>query len=111
MRRWAVALALLLIPSSAWAIQATLNWSNPPTSTATGIRVERGQGPDPVTFTTQQSLPPTATTLNQTGLVLGTRYCYRVVPFNTLGDASAVIACGSPDAPLPVGGLTIIFAP
>ena len=96
----------------AWALQATLTWTNPASSTATGVRIERGTGPDPVTFTSQGTVGPTVTTFNQTGLTTGTRFCYRVVEFNGFGDAApSAQACGTPDVPLPASGLTIIFSP
>ena len=117
MRLIAFILAALILTFSAapaWAIQATLSWTNPPSSNATGVRVDRGTGPDPVTYTSQGTVGPTVTTFNQIGLVIGTRYCYRVVEFNGFGDAplaSAPVACGTPDVPLPASGLSIIFAP
>ena len=114
----ALLFALVVVLGSAsavHAVQATLNWTNPAGgAAATNIRVDRGDGPDPVTFVQQGALlAPGITTFNQSGLVLGTRYCFRVVPVNSFGgnNAAAPVACGTPDTPLGVNGLSVIFAP
>ena len=102
---------VLALASQAFALQATLTWTDN-SSDETGFRIERGTGPDPVTFASQGTVATNMTTFNQTGLTLGTRYCYRIVAFNTLGDAApSAAACGTPDTPLPASGLSIIFAP
>lgn len=108
-----LALIASLIASPAFAVQATLNWTNPNPDASTGARIERGSGADPVSFTSQGTVGANVTVFNQTGLALGTRYCYRVIKFSAMGDAPQPwpTACGTPDAPLNVNGLTIIFAP
>lgn len=120
MRRFLIALlatgSLLAIAVPAAAIQATLNWTDAaepdPANEETGFRVERRDGVDANPFVSQGTVGANVTTFNQTGLTLATRYCYRVVSFNAFGDAAASnIACGTPDLPLPVSGLTVIFAP
>jgi hypothetical protein len=67
-----------------------------------------------VTFTTQATLAATASSFNDplSGLQApGTRICYKVVPFNSLGDAPATQVCGTPDVPASVNGVTVIFQP
>lgn len=112
----AVLFALVVISVGyAEAVQATANWTNPTSGAApTGIRVDRRDGPDTSPWIQQGPLLAVGvTTFNQSGLAISTRYCYRVVPVNAFGgnDATAPVACGTPDVPLNVDGLTIIFAP
>lgn len=102
--------ALVLTAVPAWALQATLNWSD---DGQNPTRVERRDGVDANPWVAQgASVPAGTTTFNQTGLVLGTRYCYRVIKTNAFGESAPTgPACGTPDVPLPASGLTVIFAP
>lgn len=101
-------LLALGVVGTAEAIQATLNWSD---DGANQTRVERSDAGG--AFVAQGSLLPAGVkTFNQTGLVTGTAYCYRVIKTNTFGDSAPLgPACGTPGAPLPATGLSVIFAP
>jgi hypothetical protein len=110
-----VALALLAVAGPALALQANVSWSNPTDTNRTGIKILRGTGADPVTLTQQGgTLAASATSFNDplTGISLGTRICYKVVPTGALGDdPNAVQVCGTPATPTSVNGITIIFQP
>ena len=111
MKKLILALVLLLgYAVAAEAVQATLTWSD---DGSAQTRVERRDGPDTAPFVAAAPvLAPGVQTFNQAGLVLGTRYCYRVVKTNAFGDSAPLgPACGTPDAPLPATGLSVIFAP
>jgi len=104
--------AICLLPAASYAVQATLTWTDGATG-EDGYRIERRDGPDTAPWVSQDTVGTGVTTFNQTGLVLGTRYCYRSVAFNGFGDTTAAPpeGCGTPD--LPQGGsenLTIILA-
>jgi hypothetical protein len=108
---------LLWLPSVAWALQATVTWTdnspgaNNPTP-ETGFRIERRDGPDTAPWTTQGTVAAGVTSFNQTGLATGTRYCYRVIALGATSNAPpSAVACSTPDAPLPASGLSVIFAP
>ena len=109
----------LLTATAVEAIQATVNWTDAaepdPANAQTGVRVYRRDGVDANPWVQQgPDLAAGALTLNQTGLALSTRYCYQVEYFNAFGAAArqpALGACGTPDNPLPAGGVTVIFAP
>lgn len=107
-------LALLLLATPALALQATVTWTNPTDASRTGLRVER-QDAGVGAFVNQTPTPLGAaiTTFNQAGLTINTQYCYRVIAMNSLGDAPQPwpTACGTPNSPLNVGGITIIFQP
>lgn len=110
MKRILIALALLLAPlTAAEAIQATITWTG---DGVNSVRMDRRDGVDANPFVSQGVVPAGTTSFNQSGLVLSTRYCYRPVAFNGFGDAAnSPIACGTPDVPLPVSGVSVIFAP
>jgi hypothetical protein len=100
------------VATSAHALQATANWSAPVDPNRTGIRVERQDGGVGAFVQQGALLGPSATTFNQTGLVVGTQYCYQVIPVGDLGDGPVLgPACGTPNTPAALNGLTIIFAP
>ena len=103
-------LALVLLPTAAHAVQATLTWSD---DGSAETRIERRDGPDTAPWVAQGALlAPGVKTFTQAGLALGTRYCYRPVKVNAFGAApNPPVACGTPDAPLGASGLTVIFAP
>jgi len=105
--------ALMLAAGPAFAVQSTVTWGIPTTgATAPSIRVERGQGADPVVYAQQGPLlAGNVVTFTQLGLALGTRYCYRVTRIGSLGVSPAAVACATPGTPLAVNGLMIIFAP
>jgi hypothetical protein len=108
------ALFLTLFATQAHAIQATLNWTNPADSNRTGIKIFRadGGGPAPFVLQTPTPLGPSVTTFNQTGLLINTTYCWQIVPTGALGDAvGPANVCGTPNSPINVNGITIIFAP
>jgi len=105
-----VVLSLCFV-GSAFALQATVTWTDN-SSDETGFRVERRDGVDANPFTVQTTTAANVTSFNQAGLVLATRYCYRVVAVNGFGSAAAsAIVCGTPDAPLPASGVSVVFAP
>jgi hypothetical protein len=111
-----LALVMMLgLATTAWAA-ADVSWRNPAGSTATGIKVLRGTGPDPVTYTQQgATLPPTATSFSDqlAGVAGGTRVCFKIVPTNAVGDASSTAFCGTTPAiattPEGVADVIIIF--
>lgn len=104
-------LLTLFAPLSAWAVQATVTWTDN-SSDETGFRVERRDGVDANPFVAQTTTAANVTTFNQAGLTLGTRYCYRVLAVNAFGDsAPTAVVCGTPDTPLPASGISVIFAP
>jgi hypothetical protein len=106
--------AVLLVAAEAEALQATYTWTAPTDPNRTGIRVERRDGPDTASWVAQGPvLPAGQTSFNQANLVLGTRYCYRVIAVGLLGDAAPNTTtghCGTPDSPLPLGGGVLIFS-
>jgi hypothetical protein len=108
-----IAILVMLSAGTASALQATLQWSVGTVTGHTEWRVERRDGLDTAPWVSQGTVAAATTTFNQSGLVLGTRYSYRVFPINTLGDGTATnIAIGTPEGPQgQPGGLTIIFAP
>jgi hypothetical protein len=110
MRHLLLALLLLLAPVAAEALQATVNWTDN-SADETGFRVERA--PDPAgPWASQGTVAVDVTVFNESGLALATQYCYRVVAFNTLGDAApSSAACGTPNTPAGASGITVIFAP
>jgi len=111
MKKLILVLALLLgYAAAAEAVQATATWSD---DGSAQTRVERRDGVDANPFVQQGPLLAAGVqTFNQAGLVLGERYCYRVVKINDFGDSAPLgPACGTPDAPLPASGLSVIFAP
>ena len=105
-----VALLALLFTTTAYAVQATLTWTDNSTD-ETGFKVERSNvstGP----WVLQTTTAANVTSFNQTGLVSGTQYCYRVIATNTFGDAApSNVVCGTPSTPLPASGVIVIFAP
>jgi hypothetical protein len=109
------ALSSLFFAGPALALQGNYSWTNPVDANRTGIKVLRGTGADPVTFTQQgATLAASATSFNDplTGISLGTRICVKIVPTGTLGDdPNAVQVCGTPATPVSVNGITIIFQP
>ena len=109
-----IVLALLLATAvPALALQATVNWTNPADPNRTGLRVER-QDAGAGAFVVQGSvLGASVTVFNQAGLILNTQYCYRVIAQGALGDAPQPwpTLCGTPNSPVNVNGITIIFAP
>ena len=109
-RLWLAAALLMLSPLSAWAVQATLTWTD---DGSAQTRVERRDGPDTEPFVAAAPvLAAGVQTFTQAGLAIGTRYCYRVIKTNAFGDSAPLgPACGTPDAPLPASGLSVIFAP
>lgn len=115
MKRVIVAIVALILslPVAADAIQATATWTLPVDPNRTGVKVLRRTGDDTQPFVQQgPTLPGDATTFNQTGLVIGTRYCYEIVTTGAVGDGPvAGPVCGTPDLPLPASGLSVIFAP
>jgi hypothetical protein len=118
MKRYLVLLVLIgLLGTPAWALQATLTWTDNSPGSAnptveTGFRIERREGPDTAPWVTQATVPANTTSYNQTGLTAGTRYCYRVIAIGAAGNAPPTpAACSTPDAPLPASGLSVIFAP
>ena len=117
MRYVLLVLAALLLATPAFALQATVTWTDQaePDSAneETGFRVLRRDGVDANPFVQQGAdLGANVTSFNQSGLVLGSRYCYKVVAFNALGNApDSNIACVTPDAPLPASGVVITVAP
>ena len=104
------ALFLLALAVPAWAVQATLTWSD---DGSAQTRIERRDGPDTAPFVAAApALAAGVQTFNQAGLALGTRYCYRVIKTSAFGDSAPLgPACGTPDVPLPASGLSVIFAP
>src|SRR3990167_11549939 len=101
MKRFLIALiALVLFATPAFAVQATLTWTDGATG-GDGYRIERRDGPDTAPWVSQDTVAAGVTTFNQAGLVLGTRYCYRSVAFNGFGDTTTVPpeGCGTPDRP------------
>ena len=109
-----VAFFLILgIATQAHALQATVTWTNPTDTNRTSIKVLRQDGGTGA-FVNQTVTPlaATATSFNQSGLIINTQYCYQVVPSGALGDAvSPATTCGTPNSPINVNGITIIFQP
>lgn len=104
-------LALFVTPALALALQATVTWVDN-SSNETGFTVERRDGVDANPWNAQTTTAANVTSFNQTGLVVGTRYCYRVIAVNSFGSSAASPeACGTPDVPLPASGVSIVFAP
>jgi len=107
----AAVVVLVLSAMPARAVQATISWVDNSTD-ETGFRVDRRDGVDTNPWVVQATTAPNSTSLNQTGLAVGTRYCYRIVAINTFGPAApSNEACGTPDVPLPASGVTVVFAP
>lgn len=108
--------ALLILGSASLALAdtATLTWTYATTGTAaTGARIERHVGADPQVYSPVANVSAPTATFVQTGLTRGTRYCYRVIATIGAFDAAGPYptGCGTPDSPINVNGLTIIFAP
>ena len=104
---------LLALATPALALQATVTWVNPVDPNRTGIRVERQDG-GAGAFVVQGSVAADVATFNQTGLVTGTQYCYRIVAVGPLGDAPAPnpTGCVNPAGVLNVNGpITITVTP
>ena len=107
------ALFVICLASQASALQATVTWTNPTDANRTSIKVLRQDGGTGA-FVNQTVTPlaATATSFNQSGLIINTQYCYQVVPSGALGDAvSPATNCGTPNSPINVNGITIIFQP
>ena len=108
-------LALLLaLATPALALQATVTWVNPVDANRTGIRVERQDGGAGAFVVQGPLLVPGQATFAQTGLVIDTQYCYRIVAVGALGDAPAPnpSGCVNPAGPLNVNGpITITVTP
>jgi hypothetical protein len=114
MRRVLVLSALLvLIASPAFALQASLSWTNPADPSVTGINVQKAAtAAGPFVNVNTTPLTPATNTFSDTTIALGAQVCYQVVWVNTLGTSTPLgPACGTPAAPLPGSGLTIIFKP
>ena len=110
MKKLCVVLFVLLLPTLAFAVQATVNWVDA-SADETGFKVERSTDGQ-VTWVIQSTTAANVTSFNQAGLTLGTQYCYRIIAFNGFGDAAASnVACGTPATPLPASGVVVIFAP
>jgi nitrous oxidase accessory protein NosD len=66
------------------ASQISVSWTNT-ASNATGVKVQRS--PDGTTFTTLTTLAATATSYTDSGLAASTKYYYRVLATNAVGDS------------------------
>ena len=112
LRLLTLTLALLLLPTAAHAVQATLTWSD---DGSAETRIERRDGPDTAPWVAQGALLPAGVkTFQQSGLAPGpaTRYCYRVVKTTpAFGDAPGPHPEGCGGNPLNANSLTIIFSP
>ena len=110
MKKILLAIGLVLaLATPVLALQATITWTG---DGVNAVRMERRDGVDANPFVSQGTVAAGTTSFNQSGLVLSTRYCYRPVAFNGFGDSvNSPIACGTPDVPLPVSGVSVIFAP
>ena len=107
---------ILAFAPPASALQVTLTWVDQtepdPANEETGFLVERRDGVDANPWIAQTTTAANVTTFNQTGLTLGTRYCYRQIAINAFASAApSTPMCGTPDLPLPASGGTMIFAP
>ena len=103
---------LLFCGTQAFAasFDATVTWADNSTN-EDGFRIEWKLGPAG-TFA-QVGLPtaPNITTFTDTGLLVNTNYCYRIVAFNVIAALPGPEACGTTGAPVAgaPGAPTIIF--
>lgn len=113
MKTLLTAVLLLLLATPAFALQATYTYTLPTDASRTGVRVERRDGADTSPWVAQGTvLGASATSFNQPGLALGTRYCYRAVTVNAFGDGDAnTPSCGTADKPMSAGSGTLLITP
>lgn len=107
-----IAALLVLVASPAFALQAVVSWTNPTDASITGINVLKAASPTG-TFTAVNPsvLAPGTSTFTDTAITINTQVCYEVQTVNGLGSTATSAVCGTPNAPLPASGITIIFKP